>query len=277
MPDYQPEHFWQKAHSGVQESAVKAGFGVRYVGGGADDQEAEALYVLREVNMLRAISERAIPARPKIFELGSGGGYWVQFFSRLQPSVYVGSDLSETAVARLRSQFPGSVFVDMKPQTEAWSEISGRGPYDLCLAIDVLYHITDDGLWEMALRKLCEQCRPGGFVIIADYFYTQPREQPSSSHVKHRAMQSYLDVLDECGLVIEGIQPVFYFLNRITGGPWRDHAKWLSPVLRLLSSNSLGLWMLTAADRVATLLARPMDPKCKTRLLVAKKLPLPSP
>jgi 2-polyprenyl-3-methyl-5-hydroxy-6-metoxy-1,4-benzoquinol methylase len=272
MPAYQPENFWQKAHSAVDESAVKAGTGVRHVGGGANDLEAEALYVLREVNMHRILRKCAPPARPAIFELGSGGGYWVRFFAQMQPAAYVGSDLSETAVARLRTQHPTAAFVDMK-SPDAWPEIARRGPYDLCLAIDVLYHITDDGIWEGALRNLCQNCKEGGYVLIADYFYDQARENPSGSHVKHRTMQAYLDVLDEYGLRVEELQPVFYFLNRITSGPWRDHAKWLSPVLRALQSQSLGLRLLVALDRMATLLARPMNPKCKTRILAAMRRP----
>lgn len=271
MFEYQPEKFWQKAHSTVQDSAVKAGFGVRHVGGGANDQEAEALYTMRKVNMHRALEKCALAPGPKIFELGSGGGFWVQFFSQLRPSAYVGSDLSETAVARLRTEHPERVFVDMKTGSDAWREIASHGPYDLCLAIDVLYHITDDAIWGTALRKLCENCRVGGFVLIADFFYGQVRENPSSSHVKHRPMQAYLDVLDECGLTVEAIQPVFYFLNRITSGPWRDHVKLASPVLRFLQSSGLGLKILIGLDWAFTLLARPMDPKCKTRILVARK------
>lgn len=271
MAQYQPEHFWQKAHSAVQDSAVKAGFGVWQVGGGANDREAAALYVLRTANMRRALAKCALRPAPKIFELGSGGGFWVQFFSDLRPSTYVGSDLSETAVTRLRVEYPGRTFVDMKLGDEAWQKISGHGPYDLCLAIDVLYHITDDRIWETALRKLCENCREEGFLLIADFFYEQVREHPSTSHVKHRPMQAYLEVLDECGLTVEAIQPVFYFLNRITSGPWRDHVKFVSPLLRALQSTALGLKVLIGLDWVITLLAQPMDPKCKTRILVARK------
>jgi hypothetical protein len=159
----------------------------------------------------------------------------------------------------------------MTPPDEAWSRIQSRGPYDLTLAIDVLYHVTDDKIWEHSLDQLCTNTAVSGLLLIADYFYEQPVDQPSKIHVKHRKMQSYLDVLDKHGFRVEQIQPIFYFFNRIISGPWRDHTKLYSPVLRLLTSNFAGLKLIGMVDAVVTAVARPMDPKCKTRFLLARK------
>jgi Methyltransferase domain len=271
MESYKPNDFWETSHSAVPSFAVGRGIGVRHVGGGQSNLEAEALYRLRGLNASRVLRKGKLPPNPKIFELGSGGGYWVEFFRRLQPKLFVGSDLSKTAVQRLAELYPDYEFITMTPPEEAWSRIQSRGPYDLTLAIDVLYHVTDDKIWEHSLNQLCMNTAVFGLLLIADYFYEQPGDQPSKIHVKHRKMQSYLDVLDKHDFKIEAIQPAFYFSNRIVSGPWRDHNRLLSVILRLLTSNAAGLRFIESTDRVLTAFAQPMNPKCKTRFLLARK------
>jgi len=268
---YRPTRFWESSHAAVTAEKVRAGIGMRHVGGGESDAEAAALYRLRGANASRVLRKCSLPANPRIMELGSGGGYWVEFFRQLDPEIFVGSDLSMTAVERLSSRYPDYKFVCMLETEQAWSRIQSLGPYDLSLAIDVLYHITDDKTWEDALNHLCANVAASGLLLIADYFYEQPAERQSQTHVKHRKLQDYLDVLDKHGFEVEQVQPVFYFLNRIISGPWRDHAKLYSPILRLLTSNFVGLRLIGMVDGVVTAFARPMNPKCKTRFLLARR------
>jgi hypothetical protein len=271
MSCYKPTDFWETSHSTVPSSEIDRGVGVRHVGGGQSNLEAEALYRLRRLNAGRVLRKCKLPPNPKIFELGSGGGYWVDFFRRLEPKLFVGSDLSKTAVQRLLELYPDCEFVTMTPPEEAWSRIQSRGPYDLTLAIDVLYHVTDDKIWKYSLNQLCTNTAVSGLLLIADYFYEQPADQPSKTHVKHRKMQDYLDLLDKHDFRVEKIQPIFFCLNRIISGPWRDHSRLLSPILRFSMSNFLGLKLIQQFDSVLTAVARPMNPKCKTRFLLARR------
>jgi hypothetical protein len=271
MSCYKPTDFWETSHSTVPSSEIDRGVGVRHVGGGQSNLEAEALYRLRRLNAGRVLRKCKLPPNPKIFELGSGGGYWVDFFRRLEPKLFVGSDLSKTAVQRLLELYPDCEFVTMTPPEEAWSRIQSRGPYDLTLAIDVLYHVTDDKIWEYSLNQLCTNTAVSGLLLIADYFYEQPADQPSKTHVKHRKMQDYLDLLDKHDFRVEKIQPIFYFLNRIVDGPWRDHSKLMSPILRFLTARSIGLEFVRSLDAVLTAYLRPMNPRSKTRFLLARR------
>jgi SAM-dependent methyltransferase len=270
MSSYQPKEFWESAHSKVPADKVEAGLGVRNVGGGRSSLEAAAFYRARETNMHRLLRKAQLPLQPRILELGSGGGYWADFFSAFKPASFVGADISSTAVSRLQQTYPNYLFYCLQ-DSGAWSQIEKQQPFDLCLAIDVLYHITDDATWRANLTKLCQLCETGGYLIIADYFYQEPIDQPSKIHVRFRGMQDYLDVLDRHGFRVEHIQPVFYFLNRTISGPWRDHNRLASPILRLLTSNILGLSLLGLADATATKFTRPMNPKCRTRFLLARK------
>lgn len=241
------------------------------MGGGQSKPEAKALYCLRRVNANRVLRKCGLPANPKIFELGSGGGFWVEFFRQLSPSLFLGSDLSPTAVDRLRSRYPSCSFISMDDPSAGWEQMRQHGPFDLCLAIDVLYHIVDDASWRMALSALCENCNPDGWLLLADYFYEQPRESSSASHVKWRPIQAYLDVLDEYNFQVIHIQPIFYFLNRIVNGPWKDHTGLTAVFLKHMISNKLGLGVLCGLDSVITKFARPMSPRSKTRFLLAKR------
>lgn len=263
--------FWEKSHSSVSSSAVGLGSGIRHVGGGQSNLEAKAMYDLRRTNALRVLRKCVLPANPRIFELGSGGGFWVEFFRQFDPSLFLGSDLSLTAVDRLQSLYPNCSFVSMDDASAGWEQIEQRGPYDLCLAIDVLYHIVDDALWQMALSNLCKSCSSKGWLLLADYFYEQPREFPSTSHVKWRSIQAYLNVFDEHGFEVTHIQPVFYFLNRTVSGPWKDHTGLMAVFLKHMISSKLGLGVLTRLDSVITKFARPMSPKSKARFLLARR------
>jgi SAM-dependent methyltransferase len=269
---YNPSDFWETSHSNVAASEVNCGLGVHYVGGGDSNLEAAALYRLRRFNISRVLQKADLSSNPRIFELGSGGGYWVSYFKRFRPKIYIGSDLSLTAVERLSVRYPDCEFLMMAAQGDAWARVRERGPYDLTLAIDVLYHITDDEIWEQTLAQLCTNAAPFGSLLINDYFYEQPIDQPSKNHVKHRKMQDYLNVLDRYDYRVEAIQPIFWLLNRNISGPWRDHWRPLSPILRFLTASRFGLLSLVLLDELATRLARPMTPKCKMRFLLAKKI-----
>src|SRR4051812_44459569 len=155
MKPYTPSDFWEKSHSSVTPSDVNLGLGIHHVGGGQSFHDAAALYTLRRLNLRRILGKHPVPNQPNIFELGSGGGYWTQFFKSYRPRMFVGSDLSNTAVERLSSKHPEYKFVSMQNGNEGWLEIEKLGPYDLCMAIDVLYHITDDVTWNQTLLHLC--------------------------------------------------------------------------------------------------------------------------
>lgn len=271
MDTYKPKDFWEKSHSAISGDEVKLGFGIHHVGGGQSDSEAAALYRLRRANARRILDECDLPPNPRIFELGSGGGYWVEFFRGFKPATFVGSDLSKTAVDRLSSSHPDYKFIATQSDTDAWSRIRELGPFDLSLAIDVLYHITDDNAWAGVLNQLCENTASAGYVLIVDYFYNQPIDQPSKTHVKFRRVQEYLDLFDKHNLHVEQVQPVFYFLNRTVSGPWRDHNRICSPIIRSLTGNTLGLELLVALDLLITKVVRPMNPRCKARFLLARK------
>jgi hypothetical protein len=272
MDTYQPADFWEKAHAAAPADDINLGLGIHYVGGGVALRDAAALYKLRKLNLGRVLRKKRLPTRPKIFELGSGGGFWVEFFQQFEPQKFVGSDLSLTAVQRLSAKYRYCDFVHMNPEMNPWQEVAEAGPFDLCMAIDVLYHITDDTGWNDTLLHLCRNVTAGGLLLIADYFYERLVDRPSQVHVKFRKMSQYLSILDKENFAIEEIQPIFYLLNRTITGPFRDHTRFMSPVLRFAVSNPIALKLVTRTDSIITKFARPMNPSCTTRFLLARRV-----
>jgi len=278
VKSYHPEKFWEKTHSEVPADHAGKGEGIRSVGGGSCASEALYLYRLRTIAMRRAIAAahkngfRTEAAR--VLEFGCGSGYWLQALPSLlgrTDSTYIGADISETAIARLETTCSGQSFVCLHNPVSGWQTIDAQGPFSLTLAIDVLYHITDDNVWRCSLRNLSLNTEPGGFLIFSDYGYTEPKTNPSSTHVKHRSSQEYLKELENHAMEVVAIVPKFYFFNRIKYGPWRDHGITVAAVWRLADKCRPLMHLLYLADRLLTQLIKPMDPRCKTRFFVCRK------
>jgi SAM-dependent methyltransferase len=267
---YSPQSFWEEKHREVNQGDVKLGVGIQYVGGGQCEAETKALYQLRQLALQRTLGKVTGEIK-SIFELGSGGGFWANYFQRREIQNYFGSDISSTTVERLKEQFPKYTFACAEDTKSFWQSVVGKAPFDLCLAFDVLYHITNDADWEAALDGLCRATKSKGYLLIVDYFFSQVSEHASKCHVKHRPMQQYLDLLDKHGFDIVHIQPVFYLHNRITGGPWQDQNRVLSRFLRACCSNYFGITLLTWVDYLATAVIHPMNPRSKARILLARK------
>lgn len=267
---YSPSTFWEEKHREVEQGDVKLGVGIQNVGGGQCEAERKALYYLRELALERTLKKSSGEIK-SIFELGSGGGFWANYFQKKGIQNYFGSDISPAAVQRLKEQFPQYAFASAENLRLFWQSISEKEPFDLCLAFDVLYHITNDVDWEMAMNGLCRSTKSKGYLLIVDYFFEQVIEHPSKCHVKHRAMQQYLNLLEKHRFNVVHIQPIFYFHNRITGGPWQDQNRIFSRFLRSCSSNYVGIALLTWFDYFATAVFRPMNPRCKARILLARK------
>lgn len=276
---YEPAGFWERTHAEVSEEHAGRGEGIRSVGGGRDAREAKYLYRLRESAFRRAaakaLADGAGFRASNILEFGCGSGYWLGVL----PSVlgtgdfrYTGADISSTATTRLAARFPQFGFVCLGDPEKGWREIAARGPFDLALAIDVLYHITNDDVWRNSLRHIGSVMAPGGHLIFSDFGHHEPKADPSRSHVKHRAAQDYLDTLEQCGFSVVAIVPKFYLFNRVKYGPWRDHGAALSAAWRIADRFPPAMYMMYCADRILVRLVRPMSPRCKTRFFVCRKM-----
>ena len=279
MSQYQPSRFWERTHAAVENENVLDGFGIRSVGGGASADEARYLYKLRRRALGLALRKAKVPrsnnSSVNVFEFGCGSGYWLTQLPALLGHAnfsYTGVDISPTAIRRLQSRYPGASFVCLDGDTKAWRQIESAGPFDLALAIDVLYHITDDTIWRDALRKLVQLTSPDGCFVFSDYGFAQLQEHATKRHVKHRPLQMYLDELDQLDMSVVTVMPKFYFFNRIKYGPWKDHSRLVSAIWRIADRCPAVMHLLYTLDSQIIRVVGPMNPRCKARFFVCRRL-----
>jgi SAM-dependent methyltransferase len=277
---YKPETFWESAHTEVPENEAGSGEGIRSVGGGSNAREAKYLYALRELALQRVFKQltpqlpASKPSCLKLFEFGCGSGYWIPRLSNFLTAFqleYSGVDISQTAVSRLKRRHRKHFFACMDNPEAAWSQFSQQEPFDISLAIDVLYHITEDEIWRKTLQCIADLTKTGGFFIFNDFGYCQSSPSPAKSHVKHRALQTYLDALEAGGFRVIHIEPVFFFFNRIKYGPFRDHSRPVAALWKMADHFSIFMHMLFWVDRIVPTFLRPLDIRCKNRFFLCRK------
>lgn len=279
MSGYRPSRFWENTHADVDDKQVHAGRGIRSVGGGASTAEADYLYRLRRQafkSALRTAENSGLPRdNLKILEFGCGSGYWLTQLPALLGHTgfsYTGADISPTAIRRLQTRYPDSTFVCLGDNGQSWAQVESGAPFDLTLAIDVLYHITDDTDWRDTFRRLVGPTSTDGYFIFSDYGFAQVQEHATKQHVKHRPLQMYLDELDQLDMSVVAVAPKFYFFNRIKYGPWKDHGWLTAAIWRIADRLPLAMHLLYMLDSQIIRFVRPMNPRCKARFFVCRRL-----
>ena len=84
--------------------------------------------------------------------------------------------------------------------------------FDILNVFDVLYHITDDKLFEQAITNICRLTNNNGFILITDLFGSKNINQ--AEHVKFRSKEAYKTVLEKNSAKLLAIYPLYFFLNR---------------------------------------------------------------
>jgi ubiquinone/menaquinone biosynthesis C-methylase UbiE len=246
MKQYDPETYWT---SRLGDSTGLAQVGQQELG--AYNRIAYRLRRRAVTTALRQAKETG--PFSSVFEAGFGVGFYLQLWGQLGIHRVSGIDISLAAVERARTLFPE---YELEQQDVATLPDLGK-TFDVVTAIDVLYHIVDDGHWRKSLQNLCGLVGPTGHLIFTDKFPATTDAYQIYPHVRRRPIEWYAQAMSECGLSITRIRPVFVFMDDglPTGRPkalaklsyqqWRAIAK----LIRLF-----GRWP-SARDAVAALVA----------------------
>jgi len=202
---YRPKEFW--------DQRLKEQFDLRGTGEtGLSVAYNVACYQLRREVLGRALDEAGVnPAGQAVLDVGCGTGFFTAYYLERGGHV-TGIDIAPTSIERLRVRHPDSTFIlgDV-------SETPITGTFAIVNAFDVLYHITDDGRWESAVRHLARAVAPGGVLLLTDVFAKFDRLE---SHNVARTLDRYEPVLAAEGLRVEGLYETHVLLNRELG-PFR--------------------------------------------------------
>lgn len=199
---YQPREFWQRRLAdqfdlrGSGETTLSLAYN-------------RACYRLRSEVLAQALADQAFdPGGKQVLDVGCGTGFFTAWYLE-RGAVVTGMDIAPVSIETLRARHPQSRFVLAD---------AGDGPIDghyaLVNAMDVLYHITDEGRWEAAVRHLAAAVEPGGLLIVSDAFVEMER---LAEHNRMRPLARYRALLNAAGMQLGGLHPTHVLLNRPLG------------------------------------------------------------
>ncbi|MCB0064499.1 MAG: class I SAM-dependent methyltransferase [Caldilineaceae bacterium] len=144
-----------------------------------------------------------------VLDVGSGTGYFVEYFMQQGAAHITGLDITQASVAYLRQAYPEHTF---QVADIAEPNVNLAQQFDIVSIISVLYHIVDDAGFAQAVANLCDQVKPGGYLFLSDTF--QQPFLPTARHARFRTLEEYRELLTEGGMAIVEVLPIYYFLNQ---------------------------------------------------------------
>ena len=216
---YDPAEYWSSRLSG-RFDLVGSGYAA------LGDRFNRRLYEARVralENALKSLNREFAGAR--VLEIGCGTGFYTEYCSRVGVRDYVGLDLTEVSVSRLRERYPGYRFLqaDVGLPIRVIDE-----DFDVVLAADVLFHIIDGRAFTTAIDNAGRWLRPKGLFIVSDVF---PEEDARTApHCLVRGKGTYQTELERNSLRTLRIEPIFVVLQPplslpSTGWAWRLYSQ----------------------------------------------------
>jgi SAM-dependent methyltransferase len=146
-----------------------------------------------------------------VLDLGCGDGN--QLTLARYPE-YLGFDPSPSVIARCRDVFRGDPSKSFRVLEEFRDERA-----DLCLSLDVIYHLIEDEVFERHLRMLFAAARR--FVVI----YSSNSEMPSGPdepHVRHRIFTAWIERHAPAWRLLEHVPNRFPYLGDYRTGSFAE-------------------------------------------------------
>jgi SAM-dependent methyltransferase len=202
---YQPRDFWQERLArqfdlrGSGETALSLAYN-------------RACYQLRSEVLSRALRDHDCDPRGKtVLDVGCGTGFFTAWYLDRGASV-TGMDIAPISIETLRARHPQARFI----LADA-GERPIEGRFALVNAMDVLYHITQEPGWEVAVTHLAGAVEEGGLLVVSDAFSEMGR---LAEHNRMRPLVRYRALLNAAGMQLAGLYPTHVLLNRELG-PFR--------------------------------------------------------
>jgi len=202
MRKYEPERYWQErlSRNFSLGGAGHTGLGLEY---------NKWLYKARIRALNKLLREGQInPHGKQILDIGCGTGFYIDYWEKMGAAGIVGLDITEASISRLAANYPGYKFIKADI-TDNGLEL--KGEFDIITAFDVLFHIVDEDKFEQAIKNIKAQSHKKTMILIMDSFLSQPR--PPGFHENYRTIHRYREVLNNNGLRIVKIIPIFLIMS----------------------------------------------------------------
>ena len=206
-----------------------------------------------------------------VLDVGPGTGFYMDRWLRLGANV-VGLDFAEVALQGLAARFPGARARFLQADISQPLDALPLRPasFHAVSAFDVLFHITDDAGYALALRNIASLLRPNGWFLWSDNFVRHEAERVE--HQVHRPLPLTLRLLEAAGLEPVARVPMFVLMN-YPADTKRAVCRWAWTAMAApaLLAEPLG-WLLGAAlyplERV---LVRRVRESPTTELMICRK------
>ncbi len=147
--------------------------------------------------------------RPRrVLDAGCGIGIFTEFWAQTAPASLHACDLSREATEVTQGRCPAAQVTQSLLSRLPYAD----GAFDTVHCFDVLYHITDDQDWRMAVSELCRVTAPGGRLLILEAW--KRRGTSPAPHVKFRSIAEYAVVLERWGVEAREAIPLYLVLSR---------------------------------------------------------------
>lgn len=197
-----PDRYWQ--------DLLSSDFSLRGVGYWRKGRAYNAwMYKARKRALERLVNEIPIVLKGKrILDIGTGTGFYIDIWRQRNPSFIKGVDIAEVSVQELKKKYPQYEFEVQdisKPVTPR------DDTYDIIGIFDVLFHIIDDEKFKVAIQNIKAYSRKGTLILLTDALGKV--SVPPFGNCHTRSLETYKKVLQENGIEILKIFPLFFFLN----------------------------------------------------------------
>jgi SAM-dependent methyltransferase len=167
-------------------------------------------YALRDRVLRRELAGLHLDlSNADVLDVGSGTGFYIDYWLRTGVGSVSGCDLTETSVSRLRIQFPDQKFYQLDIGADPPPEFSAR--FDVISVFDVLFHIVDEVRFERAFRNISQLLVPGGILCFSELFLHHETER--DLHVVFHSLSHIETVLAQSGFEIIVRRPAFVLMN----------------------------------------------------------------
>ena len=245
--------------------------GVGYIGYGS--YYNNWLYKIREKVFRREIKElldeRAL-LDAKVLDVGSGTGFYVNLFRELGVRNLIGTDLTQTAIDRLRQTFDNGIFRQLDIGSDVDLQDFAEKDFDLITAFDVFFHITDENNYVKAISNIALLLKAGGYFIFSENFIRFSRI--SQNHQVSRTLDQIINYLQSAQLIPVKRIPIFAVMNT----PVDTKYKWVISLWRMFFAplrimNRLGNIYGAALYPLELFILRYLKEGPSTEMMICKK------
>ena len=235
---------------------------------GAGEAYNTWLYRLRAHLFRRHVAPLVGPGS-SVLDVASGTGFYLELWREAGAGRVVGSDVSPSAVERLRRRFPD---IEIERFDLAGLAIDlAQGQFQLVSAFDVLFHLIDDESYRRALGNLAKLVQPGGTLVISENLRRHGPRRFASVQV-NREEGEILAGLEEAGFELVERRPMFVLMNAPASGGGRLLHAWWRRMHELLVSRRRAGSVLGPALYPFELAALPLARRApSTELLICRR------